>query len=189
MAKSVRDESDLEKAEGPELAGVVRRNIQALIEVREELERKKSPQDRIADAITRFVGSMASVYLHTAFFGGWIVVNLGVVPGVAPFDPFPCVLLTMIACLEAILLTIFVLIRQNRMAAIADRRADLDLQINLLAEHEITRLIELVDGIADHLGVRPSGASHLEELKKDVHPEAVLSEIDRAAEHRGDKPP
>lgn len=189
MAESVRNEPTLDNVDGPEIAGVVRRNIRALIDVRKELDRKKTRQDRVAEAITSFVGSMASVYLHTAVFVGWIGVNLGVIPGLKPFDPFPCPLLTLIVCLEAILLTNLVLISQNRMAALADKRADLDLQINLLAEHEITRVIHLVDGIAQRVGVPAMGASNIEELKKDVHPEVVLTEIARAAQDAGEKRP
>ena len=154
--------------DGPELAGVVRRNIQALLEVRKRLERRKSRQEAIADAITRFTGSMTFVYLHAAIFGGWILVNTGVVPGVRPFDPFPFVMLAMIASVEAIFLSTFVLISQNRMAALADKRADLDLQINLLSEHEITRLIELVDAIADHLGVQFDGRAILSDVSFDI---------------------
>ncbi|XYH95523.1 DUF1003 domain-containing protein [Sorangium sp. So ce1128] len=163
-----------------EVEGVVRRNIHALLQVRRELERKKSFQEALADRITSFTGSMTFVFLHAGLFGGWLVVNMGVINGVKPFDPFPFVMLAMIASVEAIFLSTFVLISQNRMQALADKRADLDLQINLLAEHEITRLIELVDGISRHLKVPRSTDPHLEELKKDVHPEVVLEEIERA---------
>src|SRR5437016_5007110 len=126
---------------GSQLARVVQRNIRALLEVRQQFEQRKSHQARIADAITAFTGSMTFVYLHALGFGGWILVNLGTIPGIKPFDPFPFAMLAMIASVEAIFLSTFVLISQNRMAALADKRADLDLQVNLLAEHEITRLI------------------------------------------------
>ncbi|WP_437731814.1 DUF1003 domain-containing protein [Sorangium sp. So ce1335] len=168
--------------EGPdrsEVEGVVRRNIQALLEVRREQERTKSFQEALADKITGFTGSMTFVFLHAAFFGGWLVVNTGVVPFIKPFDPFPFVMLAMIASVEAIFLSTFVLISQNRMQALADKRADLDLHVNLLAEHEVTRLVELVDGISRHLQVPRRTDPHLEELKKDVHPEMVLEEIER----------
>ncbi len=168
-------------AEG-ELAGVVHRNIRALLEVRREFERRKRRRDRIADAITGFTGSMTFVYLHAALFGGWILVNTGIVPGWKPFDPFPFVMLAMFASVEAIFLSTFVLISQNRMAELAERRAELDLQINLLAEHEITRLITLADGIAAHLGVREGRAPQLDELKRDVTPEKVLAEIEQTRE-------
>ncbi|WP_437659085.1 DUF1003 domain-containing protein [Sorangium sp. So ce1182] len=163
-----------------EVEGVVRRNIHALLQVRKDLERKKSFQEALADRITGFTGSMTFVFLHAGIFGGWLAVNMGVISGIKPFDPFPFVMLAMIASVEAIFLSTFVLISQNRMQALADKRAELDLQINLLAEHEITRLIELVDGISRHLKVPRSTDPHLEELKKDVHPEVVLEEIERA---------
>lgn len=170
-----------------ELAGVVRRNIHTLLDARERADRQKTREERIADAITRFTGSMTFVYLHAALFGGWIVVNVGAIPGVRPFDPFPFVMLAMIASVEAIFLSTFVLISQNRMAALADRRADLDVQINLLAEHEITRLIQLCDEMARRLGVHAGATPHFEELKKDVRPEAVLEELDQAVQDRKER--
>jgi uncharacterized membrane protein len=100
--------------------------------------------------------------------------------GFAPFDPFPFVMLAMIASVEAIFVSTFVLISQNRMARIAEKHAELDLQINLLAEHEITRLIHITDAIARHLGVEfYSDATH-EELKAQVNPDQVLDEMARA---------
>jgi uncharacterized membrane protein len=182
MEMTEKNQSDPPRgaAASAEIDGVMRRNILALIEVRKELDRRKTLQDTIADTITRFTGSMLFVGLHVVLFGGWILVNLGVVPGIAPFDPFPFVMLAMIASVEAIFLSTFVLISQNRMAALADKRADLDLQVNLLAEHEITRLVELVDGIARHLGAREHSDPRLDELKKDVRPEVVLEAIEQA---------
>ena len=165
-----------------EIDGVMRRNIAALIEVKRRREREKTRQELVADAITTFTGSLRFVYIHAALVGGWILVNSGVVPGVTPFDPFPFAMLAMIASVEAIFLSTFVLISQNRMNAMADRRADLDLQVNLLAEHEITRLIHLVDDIARQIGARAGRDSRLDELKKDVKPEVVLEEIARAEE-------
>ncbi len=84
----------------------------------------------------------------------------------------------MVASVEAIFLSTFVLITQNRMAAAADKRADLDLQISLLAEHEITKLASLVSAIAEHLGVMTEVDPELAEVKMDVAPEAVLDEIE-----------
>jgi uncharacterized membrane protein len=84
----------------------------------------------------------------------------------------------MVASVEAIFLSTFVLISQNRMAAAADKRADLDLQINLLAEHEVTKLVTMVSAIADYLNINTNVESEVEELKQDVAPEAVLDEIE-----------
>lgn len=162
-----------------ELSGVVHRNIEALLEVRRQADRRKPRQTRIADAITRFAGRMVFVYVHVILYGGWIALNSRVVPAIQPWDPFPFVMLAMIASVEAIFLSTFILISQNRMAEMADRRDDLDLQINLLSEHEVTRAIQLLDGIARHLGV-PAPGNDVEELKRDVNPAQVMEQIERA---------
>ncbi len=180
MSAMAADENADENEDAGEVDGVMRRNIAALIEVRKRREKEKSRQETIADAITAFTGTLRFVYIHAAIFGGWIVLNTGVIPGVKPFDPFPFVMLAMIASVEAIFLSTFVLISQNRMTAMADRRADLDLQVNLLAEHEITRLIHLVDDIARQVGARAGSDENLDALKRDVKPEVVLEEIARA---------
>ena len=161
------------------LSSVLERNIQSLEDRRLREEADASAQECIADAITRFTGSMLFVYLHLAVFGFWIVANLGWVPGVRRRDE-SFVVLAMIASVEAIFLSTFVLISQNRMAAAANKRADLDLQISLLAEHEITKLATLVAEIAAHVGVRTKVDSELEEIKQDVAPEAVLDELEAA---------
>jgi uncharacterized membrane protein len=166
----------------PGMSTVVHRNIHALREVRQREEQQKTNSDRIADAVTRFAGSMWCVYAHALLYGGWLVLNAGVVPGVRPWDPFPFVMLAMAASVEAIFLSTFILISQNRMQKLADRRAELDLQISLLTEHELTRAIHLLDEIAVRMGVPRPPEPELQDLKKDVHPEKVVAEIDKAEE-------
>ncbi|TIR46751.1 MAG: DUF1003 domain-containing protein, partial [Mesorhizobium sp.] len=90
------------------------------------------------------------------------------------------VILAMFASVEAIFLSTFVLINQNRMAAQDDARADLDLQVSLLNEHETTKLIKLVEEIAKRLDVPTEADNELKELKRDVAPEAVLDKIKEA---------
>ena len=158
------------------MARVVERNITALIARRRQEEAAGGWQERAADGITRFTGSMRFVYLHLAVFGLWIAVNLGWLP-LPRFDP-TFVILAMVASVEAIFLSTFVLITQNRMAAQADKRADLDLQISLLAEHEVTRLITLVTAMADRMGIEESRDPELTELAQDVAPERVLEEME-----------
>ena len=167
----------------PPMAQIVERNIHALLDHRREMDRRKPFQDRIADAITRFTGSMLFVYLHLLMFGSWIAINLGLIPGVPRFDP-TFVVLAMVASVEAIFLSTFVLISQNRMQALADKRADLDLQISLLAEHEITRLIQMVSAISERLNLHDAQSADLHELKKDVAPEAVLDRLEEAESAR-----
>ena len=162
---------------GAAFGDVLARNIRTLVELRQQAKRRQSVQDRMADAITRFTGSMAFVYIHLAWIGSWVIVNLGWL-GIRPFDPYPFGLLTMIGSLEAIFLSTFVLISQNRMAAAADRRAELDLQISLLSEHEVTQAIKMLDAIVQHLGVPIMPSSDVEEAKHDVDPATVLEAID-----------
>ena len=168
------------------LSPVLERNIRALQLRRQRQEKDAALEERLADAITRFTGSMRFVYLHLVVFGFWIVANLGWVPGVPAWDP-SFVVLAMVASVEAIFLSTFVLISQNRMAAAADKRAALDLQISLLAEHEVTRLVTLVSGIADRMGVKTEADADLEEITQDVAPEAVLDELE-AAEPEAEQP-
>jgi uncharacterized membrane protein len=156
---------------------VLERNIQALKERRTREEAEAGFQERLAQAITRFTGSMRFVYLHLAVFGVWILINLGLVPGVGLFDP-SFVILAMVASVEAIFLSTFVLISQNRMAASDAKRAELDLQISLLAEHEITKLVALVSAIANHMRLKTDVDPEVEELKQDVAPDVVLDEIE-----------
>jgi uncharacterized membrane protein len=161
----------------PGMTSVLERNIKQLQERRRREQASASLQDRVAEAITHFTGSMLFVYIHLAVYGFWIVANLGWIPGVPRWDE-SFVVLAMEASVEAIFLSTFVLISQNRMTEAADKRADLDLQINLLAEHEITRLIALTSAIAQRLGVNTEVDPELDELEQDVAPEAVLDEIE-----------
>jgi uncharacterized membrane protein len=161
----------------PGLAAVLERNIRMLQERREREEATASFEERIGGAITRFSGTMRFVYLHVIAYGFWIAANLGFVPGVPKFDP-SFVTLAMVASVEAIFLSTFILITQNRMSAADDKRAELDLQISLLAEHEVTKLAALLSAIADRLGIETEVDAEVEELKEDVAPERVLDQIE-----------
>jgi uncharacterized membrane protein len=156
---------------------VVVRNINALLNRSQEEEKRKTRGERIADAITGFTGSMTFVYIHLIIFGIWIIWNLGWL-GLKPFDP-SFVVLAMIASVEAIFLSTFVLISQNRMNAQADKRAELNLQVNLLAEHEITRLIQLVTAMAKKMDIPESYDAEIDILAKDVQPEKVLETMEK----------
>jgi uncharacterized membrane protein len=159
------------------MARVVERNVRALLSRRAEDEQAKTRSERIADRVTRFAGSMTFVYIHLVLYGAWILVNLGMIPGVPRFDP-TFVILAMEASVEAIFLSTFVLISQNRMSALADKRADLDLQVSLLSEHEITRMLSLVQQMAEKMGIQEAADPELDELARDVHPEKVLDKIE-----------
>lgn len=163
--------------EASELHSVLLRNIHLLEERRAREKATATLEERIAGAITRFAGSMRFVYLHAFLFTVWIVASLSQLPGFPKFDP-NFVILAMAASVEAIFLSTFILITQNRMSRAAEKRAELDLQISLLAEHEITKLAALLSAIAERLGVETDVDAEVEELKQDVAPEAVLDEIE-----------
>jgi uncharacterized membrane protein len=159
------------------LNSALARNIQALHERHRRDEAAAPLQDRLAAAVTAFTGSMTFVYVHLAVLAAWVGANAGLIPGAPRFDP-TFVILATAASVEAIFLSTFVLISQNRAAKAADRRADLDLQINLLTEHEVTRLITLTSAIADRLGIDQARDPGLRELERDVAPEAVLNTLE-----------
>jgi uncharacterized membrane protein len=169
----------------PILASALERNIRSMFAQRERVESSRSVQDRISDAITDFSGQMTFVYLHVGWFAVWIAWNLGSLSwlGAKPFDPFPFGLLTLIVSLEAIFLSTFVLISQNRIGESSERRANLHLQIGLLTEHEVTRALRMLDQIQEKLGCVPEDGTDLNELEAEVRPEDVLAEIEKM-QHR-----
>ncbi|WP_181701621.1 DUF1003 domain-containing protein [Chthonobacter albigriseus] len=163
------------------MAPILDRNIETLRARRRGEQARAGFQERLAEAITRFAGSMLFVYIHLAIVGAWIAVNLGFVPFMPVFDE-SFVILATAASVEAIFLSTFVLISQNRAAIAADRRAELDLQINLLAEHEITRLVALTRAIAEKLDVEAATDPALDEAEQDIAPEKVLEQLEGAEE-------
>lgn len=166
------------------MAHIVERNIQALLQHRNKEEAQKSTEEKIADKVTSFAGSMIFVWFHLALFGLWIIWNLGWL-GLTPFDA-TFVVLAMFASVEAIFLSTFVLISQNRMAARADKRAELDLQVSLLSEHEITRLITLVTLMSRKMNIEEANDPEMEELGQDVHPEKVMDTMEKiSSENKG----
>lgn len=129
------------------------KNVEAIMRLEQEAIHNRSPAEKIADRITTTAGSTPFVILHIFWFGGWVLANVGLVPGVTPFDPFPFSFLTLVVSLEAIFLTLLVLMSQNRMTKEADKRAHLDLQLNMLAEQEATIILRMVKRIGKHLGL------------------------------------
>jgi uncharacterized membrane protein len=163
----------------PVMTGVVERNITELMRRRAEEAQRATKEERIADAITGFAGSMRFVYIHVAVYGTWLLWNLRPL-GLPRFDP-TYVVLAMVASVEAIFISTFVLISQNRMSRRDDDRADLDLQICLLTEHEVTRLVTLVAAIARRQGIAEAHDPEIAELEQDVRPARVMEVLD---EHR-----
>ena len=149
------------------LSSALTRNIRTLEERRAREAVATTRQEKVIGSITSFMGSMPFVYLHAAFYGAWVLGALGMLPGILKFDPSFTGLATT-ASIEAIFLSTFVLISQNRMADAADKRADLDLHISLLTEHELTKLTEMVEAVAAHFDITTANHPELNEIKKDV---------------------
>jgi uncharacterized membrane protein len=177
-----REEKEDQAKDNPALSKVIERNIRTIIHLRTKAAQERNFQSRLADAITSFSGRMIFAYVHILWFGVWILLNTGWFIrwfGLPVFDPFPYGLLTMIVSLEAIFLSTFVLISQNRLSIETERRADLDLHIGLLTEHELTRVLQMLDAIQGKLGIVDHRNSELADLEMETKPEDVLAEIHR----------
>jgi uncharacterized membrane protein len=153
-------------------------NIAEIEELDERHRRALGLSDHVANLITGFSGSMLYVAIHVVWFVGWIVLNLGLIKA---FDPFPFSLLTMIVSLEAIFLASFVLISQNRQAIQADKRAKIDLQVNLIAERENTKLLKMLSAVQKHLGIADEDDEEVAALKATTEVSKLADAVDEAA--------
>jgi uncharacterized membrane protein len=158
----------------------IEENVEAIKAWDRALLLKRSGTQRFSDVITSVAASGGSMLGHALLFIAWIAVNTRVIPGLEPFDPFPFQLLTMLVSLEAIFLALFVLATQNRLGKQADLRANLDLQIDLLAEREMTAVLQLLTEIAAHLNVPTTVTSdRISDLVKKTDIKAIADEVDR----------
>ena len=161
----------------PNPAEAVAENIEAILRLEDAALRQRTWADTLSDSIADFTGTIWFVAMHLAWFAAWAVVNTGLVHVIPAFDPYPFQLLCMIVSMEGVLLATFVLIKQNRMSYLSDRRAHLDLQINLLAEREVTSLLQMTSDIARKLQVERRQTAH--DLEADTEIETLMQEIDR----------
>jgi uncharacterized membrane protein len=164
-----------------EVAGAdpMRYNIEAIAKLEHEALHERSAAERLSDSITQFTGSIGFVAFHVFLFAFWFVVNLNLVPGVTAFDPFPFGILTLIVSAEGVFLAIFILISQNRITRQADRRAHLDLQINLLTEREITLMLRMQKQLLEHLGLESEDAQQgTHHMMREMNVEHLVSELE-----------
>lgn len=155
----------------------VAQNIETILRLEEVAMRRRTPADKVADGIAGFVGTVLFVFLHLVWFVLWASINTGVLPLVRAFDPYPFQLLCMIVSMEGVLLSTFVLIKQNRMGYLSDRRAHVDLQINLLTEREVTRLLQISEQIARRLGLEQEVEGG-PELSRETPVESLVQALD-----------
>lgn len=177
------------KDDNPALSNIIQRNIRKIIQVRLKSARQQSLQDRIANGMTTFSGSMLFFYIHVIWFALWFLLNSGHL-GIIPFDPYPYGFLTVVVSLEAIFLATFVLISQNLLAKEAERLTDLGLQTGLLTEHELTRVLQMLRAIQLKIGITNDESSDLADadLEKETKLEDVLAEIERLQLREGNIP-
>jgi uncharacterized membrane protein len=135
------------------LGSATERNIQTVANLERRFLDERTWLDKLADAIGGFSGSIYFVLLHVVGVSVWFLINTGHFFGVRKFDPFPFILLAMVVSVEAVLLSTFVLMKQNRMAERAEQRDHLNLQIDLLAEEEITKMLQMQRLICERLGI------------------------------------
>ena len=170
-------------ARGP----AVDRNVARIAKLETQQIQARGLSQRIALAVTRAAGTSTFALAHLVWFACWIAINTGWATRIRPFDPFPFNLLTMVVSLEAIFLSIWILISQNDMARQADRRAHLDLQVNLLAEQESTETLRLVKHIATRLGVSTGAADDTLDVETDL--EHLASTMDEKLPESAGKTP
>jgi uncharacterized membrane protein len=175
-----QDEAPLRN--GPVVPAVARENIRSVRAIEQEFRRRQRLAGVLSDWVAAFAGSVAFFLINAIWFAGWILVNSGMLPRIRPFDPYPFTFLTLVVSLEAIFLSIFVLASENRAAQQAERRAQLDLQVNLLAEQESTAALQMLRALCDHLGVKHGTQPGEEELAKTTAPESLMREME-AEEH------
>jgi len=154
------------------------RNIAAICEMERQALARRTRVERFSDFVTHHAGRFWFILLHAVWFGTWILWNTGMVPGVPVFDRFPFPALTTAVSLEAIFLSLFILMSQNRSARHADERAHLDLQVNLLAEHESTKMLQLLKALCAYHKLPEANDTEVEQLLRATHPEALARELE-----------
>ena len=137
-----------------------------------------APTDKSASFVARFCGTIAFIWLHVAWFGGWVLLNT--LPRMPHFDPYPFTFLTLVVSLEAIFLSTLILISQNQDARISERRNHLDLQINLLSEQENTKMLSMLERIGEKLGVEVDDDPTVRILDQATRPDQLVEQIEAA---------
>ena len=159
---------------------LTQRNVELIRHLEESAKEQRTRSDLVAEAIANFCGSMTFVWVHVVWFVGWVLINM--LPGIKHIDPFPFTFLTLVVSLEAIFLSTFILISQNHDTRISERRNHLDLQINLLSEQENTRMIGMLQAIAQKVGADVSQDAHLQALSQETEPERLVRQIEEHEE-------
>ncbi len=154
-----------------------KRNVAAILALEQEEMERRSLAERFSDRLTNHAGRIWFIAVHGIWFAAWILLNTGIVPFTPRFDPFPYPLLTLVVSLEAIFLSLFILMSQNRANKQADARSHLDLQINLLAEQEATKMLKMLQSLCAHHALPIANDPELEHLQAPTEPARLLEEL------------
>lgn len=152
-------------------------NVAAIMALEHDALNARSGSERFSDAVARKAGTIWFISAHAVWFVLWILLNAGLVPGVPVFDPYPYQFLTFVVSLEAIFLSLFILMSQNRGSRQADSRGHLDLQINLLAEQEATKMLQMLQSLCRYHGLSEAADPEVDQLKQATKPEELLREL------------
>lgn len=158
---------------------IARRNIEVVEQIERENEKERGFGERIADRVTRFSGTMLFAWLHVVWFAVWLTLNT--VPGFPHWDKYPFSFLTLTVSLEAIFLTIFILISQNRQGELSDQRNKLDLQINLLSEQENSKMMAMLEAIMEKLEIELDDPE-IPVMATPTHPDKIIEQIKEMAD-------
>lgn len=154
-------------------------NVEAIAKLEHEELHRRSSGEKVSDFFVSIMGSMPFLVFHVVGFATWFAINLGAIPGVKPFDPFPFGVLTLIVSSEGVFLAIFILISQNRMARQSDKRAHLDLQVNILTEQEMTMMLRMQQRLCEHLGVEVETVrEEAKQLLEETNVDQVVSALE-----------
>jgi len=164
-------------------ANPTQHNINAIAKLEHDALERRSPTERVSELITKFVGNTVFLLAQLILISAWILVNLGVIPGVAAFDPFPFGVLALIVSSEGVFLTVFVLISQGRMARQSDRRSHLGLQVSMLSEQELTTILQMLQKLCQHMGV------NVDSSKQEVQSFSKTTDVHKLASELEDKLP
>ncbi|OGK09439.1 hypothetical protein A2767_05330 [Candidatus Roizmanbacteria bacterium RIFCSPHIGHO2_01_FULL_35_10] len=155
----------------------------ALKSLKARYQAKRSSWEKIADWMTANFGNAKFLFVNLLFFLVWLIINVGVIEFIEPFDPYPFGLLTTIVSLEAIILSIFILISQNRGSKIDDLREEIDLQIDIITESETTKLMKLVVLLLHKNGIDVSDDKELEQMLKPINEEKIERSLEKQMEN------
>jgi len=159
----------------------VTHNIRAMAELDRRVLDEQTAIDRLTGKVARAAGSMTFIVLHAVWFAGWIGLNATR----STFDRFPFSLLNLIVALEAVFLTSVVLLTQNHMTSLAERRARLELQVNLLAEQELTTILHMLHALCTNAGVQvPIRDDRVQQLLTETDIQRIAIALDERLDAR-----